>query len=233
MLSAAHPHSKARIATRLRSTAAGRSFRQSRTPRPTNATTRKTGVGPRAAKKVRLGVIAAASTNNQPIAVILAGTVSCRPAVAVQIRNGERPQIFVNRQAPKHQPTFPRWHPISWEMYHCPRVKGTVFRASKKNHDRSRVSSGAGRRHRVSVTVRILHKPRGWEISPWASSLLSKRREGSPCRITQRRRSHPQSDWPFCVGNGGRIKSETVAGLNWNHWPFCVGMRMAMAIYRQ
>ena len=35
----------------------------------------------------------------------------------------------------------------------------------------------------------------------------------APVRITQRTRSQLQPDWPFCLGIGGRIKSESVAAL--------------------
>ena len=48
-------------------------------------------------------------------------------------------------------------------------------------------------------------------------------------RITQRTRSPTHSDWPLCVGTGGRIKSESLAALDRNHWPLCVGMRNSRA----
>lgn len=35
----------------------------------------------------------------------------------------------------------------------------------------------------------------------------------------------PPQGWPASIGMGGRLPSESVAGLRRNHWPLCVGLR--------
>src|SRR5439155_26274548 len=77
-----------------------------------------------------------------------------------------------------------------------------------------------------------LLEPCASALSRRASDLPLRGHKGRPRPRFDRRQRELQTDlngWPASIGMGGRLPSESVAGLLRNQWPLCVGLRRVSA----
>ena len=128
---------------------------------------------------------------------------------------GKRPAIGRNRRRRRRTAAVPAPRPKAPRAAARPGLRGAPGGDNRRPpcgrcSNRRQSAASTIRRH-AAVERRVFY---AWAISPGASSLLSKRREGSPCQDHPTNAITAPTDWPFCDrGIGGRIKSES--------WPLC------------
>ena len=82
---------------------------------------------------------------------------------------------------------------------------------------------------RARAAISGLLEPCASALSPRASDLRLRDHKGKPRPRFDRRQRELQitfKGWLASIGIGGRLPSESVAGLLRNQWPLCVGLRM-------